>query len=62
MWPERVRNGLKRPLNGLKRGYKRAKNWRPEVIFAPRIMAGEEIRLWPPRSYPSPFSVKTYSR
>jgi hypothetical protein len=43
-----VRNGLKWPYKPLKRGYKRAKKWRPEVSFARKLMAGKGITMWPP--------------
>ena len=51
-----------RALNGLKRGYKRAKKWRSDPVFARKVIAGNGMVLWPGRSFPSPVATRTYGR
>jgi hypothetical protein len=51
-----------RVLNGLKRGYKRAKKWRLDPVFARKVIAGNGMGLWPGRSFPSPVATRTCGR
>jgi hypothetical protein len=56
--PNGTRNGLKRPYKPLKRGYKRAKKWRSDPVFARKVIVSKGIGLWPPPAISIPSGDK----